>query len=72
MEPDERLKLLATTINGVAIAVIVAGAVTPLVASTYGIRDGSGIAGFLLSLAWLAVGAGLHYLARRLLGGLKE
>lgn len=64
---DERLKLLATTINGVAVATIVAGAVTPLVVWTYGIQSGgSGFTSFLISLAWLGIGAGLHYLARRL------
>jgi hypothetical protein len=48
---NERLKLLATTINGVAIATIVAGAVTPLVVWTYGIQSGGGgFAGFLISL----------------------
>lgn len=72
---NERTKLSAAALNGVAIASIVAGFITPLAALTFGIPGPIGrgvlVAG-LASVAWLAVGLGLHFAARRLLGGLKE
>ena len=70
---NERIKLLATMVNNVGTATIVAGAVTPLVAVTYSV-PGSRSAWFtvLLSLGWFLVGFGLHFLARAILGRLKE
>jgi hypothetical protein len=59
---NERTKLTATILNNVAAAFIVAGFVGPLV-------NGAFAGGY--PLAWIIVGAGLHYLARVTLGGLK-
>jgi Mg/Co/Ni transporter MgtE len=72
---NERTKLSAAALNGVAIASIVAGFITPLAAVTFGIPGaaarGVGLS-TIFSLLWLLIGLGLHFLARRLLGGLKE
>ena len=72
---NERTKLTATWLNGVAIASIVAGVVTPLAALTFGFGSTSSrstAVAVLVSFAWLAVGIGLHVGARRVLGGLRE
>jgi hypothetical protein len=72
---NERAKLTASLLNGVAIASVVAGVVTPLAALTIGLGTISGrhpLAATVLSLAWLAVAGILHFLARRALGGLRE
>jgi len=72
---NERTKLTATATNGVAIASIVAGFVTPLAALTFGVPGPAtrgAILTVIVALAWLAVGVGLHLLARALLGRLRE
>ena len=72
---NERIKLLATALNGVAIAAIVAGFVTPLAAVSLGIEtpaERSLSVTVLASLAWLVGGVGLHVLASLVLGGLRE
>jgi hypothetical protein len=66
---NERTKLSATALNGVAIASIVAGFITPLAALTFGVSGPVGrgvLVTALASFAWLAVGLGLHFLARAL------
>jgi Mg/Co/Ni transporter MgtE len=72
---NERTKLSATALNSVGIASIAAGFITPLAAVTFGV-PGAGAGGPLITtfaaLAWLIVGLVLHWLARRLLGGLVE
>lgn len=72
---NERTKLTATMLNGIAIASIVAGVVTPLAALTFGFGSTSSrtpILALLFSLAWLFVGAGLHLIGRWVLGRLRE
>ena len=72
---NERLKLRAAALNGIAMAAVVAGVVTPLAAATFGILPTSArgaIATAAGIAAWLSIGAGLHILAGRLLGGLRE
>jgi hypothetical protein len=70
---NERIKLTATALNNMATAVMVTGAVAPLIAAFYGV--GTGMAHGLPLLAsavlWIGAGAGIHLLARRFLGGLK-
>lgn len=72
---NERTKLSASALNGVGIASIVAGFITPVAALAFGV-PGAGGRGPALTLiaaaAFLATGIGLHVLARRLLGGLVE
>lgn len=71
---NERLKLLATAMNNVAIAVVVTGAVAPVLGSLYGIeqrvptwRVAAAVATSLLA------GGGLHLLATwRIIGLLRE
>lgn len=63
---NERVKLLATYINNLAAAFAVAGFIAP---ATGGLLTGAGR--FILAIAWIGIGFGLHYLARGILGGLK-
>lgn len=69
---NERVKYLATLLNTVAAATIVAGVVAPVVAFTYGAPGpiGGGFA-IAISLVWLLTGAGLHYAVRIILGRLR-
>lgn len=69
---NERLKLTATFLNGLAVAAVAAGAIAPLAALSYGIPGataGSTIA--LVGLGWLVTGIGLHLVGRWLLRGLQ-
>ncbi|MBS7543385.1 hypothetical protein [Ancylobacter oerskovii] len=70
--PNERTKYLATLINTVAAASIVAGVVAPMVAFTFGM-PGPISGGFTVAvgIVWLLVGAALHYTVRIILGTLK-
>jgi hypothetical protein len=69
---NERLKLTAGLLNGLAIAMVAAGAIAPLAAFTYGIPGAaSGLTVALIGIAWLIGGLVLHSLARWLLRGLK-
>lgn len=72
---NERIKLSASALNGVAIASIAAGFITPVAALAFAV-PGTGGRGPTLTIiaaaAFLVTGIGLHVLARRLLGGLVE
>jgi len=71
---NERLKLSASMLNALAVATIVVGGLTPIVAATFGMMSGPGPgASFLMvaSLGSLLLGGGLHWCARVLLGDLK-
>jgi hypothetical protein len=58
---NERTKLLASTVNTVGTATIVAGAVTPLIAATYGLPGGGfGFGTFLFS--WLGLESARAYI----------
>ena len=72
---NERVKLTATLLNGVALASVVAGVVTPLAALTFGIGTASGRTPFLVaffSSTWLFVAGILHLGARWVLRRLEE
>ncbi|WP_342150707.1 hypothetical protein [Methylorubrum sp. SB2] len=72
---NERTKLRATALNGIAIASIAAGFITPLAAVAFGIQGAASRGTWptaVAALAFLAVGVGLHLLAIRLLGELVE
>ncbi|WP_375455583.1 hypothetical protein [uncultured Methylobacterium sp.] len=68
----EQTKLLATGINNIAVAFVVIGVVTPVIAVGFGVanapewRLGSGA----LAVVWLCTGGLLHRLARRSLRSL--
>ncbi|MDO5613625.1 MAG: hypothetical protein Q4G14_10355 [Paracoccus sp. (in: a-proteobacteria)] len=67
---NERTKLTATFINGLAIAIFAVGGLAPLFSAAYGTSN----AGWRLavgSLACFAGSAALHLLARRILKGLE-
>jgi len=69
---NERTKYLATLLNTVAAATIVAGVIAPVIAFTYGVPGP--IADWLtvaISLVWLLTGAALHYAVRVILGRLR-
>jgi hypothetical protein len=64
---NERVKLIATAINNIALAFAVAGFVAP------GVGGQLVSAGRLLvGIVWCGIAAGLHLLALAILGGLKE
>ena len=62
---NERIKLLATFLNGIALAFAIGGAVGPAVSG--GLHG----TGWLASLAWFGLGLGLHLCAHGVLGRLK-
>ena len=69
---NERIKYLATLVNTVASATIVAGVIAPLIAFTYGVSGpGGGRVAIAISLVWLFTGAALHYAVRIILGRLR-
>lgn len=66
---NERTKLSATYLNGVAIAVMAVGGLGPLIAVLNGgTAPAVGLA--IVSVICFAGSAALHFLARRLLGSL--
>lgn len=69
---NERIKLHATALNGVAVTSAAAGFVTPLVAFSYGVGAAATRGTIIAALAWLVLALLLHYLAWRVLGGLRE
>jgi hypothetical protein len=70
---NERRKLTATALNGVAIATMAAGLIAPLVAVSYGVSSAPGGAYFLITGSiWFFAAIVLHWIARAILGGLKE
>lgn len=68
---DERTKLTATLLNGIALSMIVAGGVAPLIALSYDL-PGSASAPVvaLVGFCWTAAGVGFHLTARWILGRL--
>ena len=71
---NERTKHAASWLNALATALIAAGAFAPLAALLYGISIPTGGRGYVVALACgcLAVGIGLHFSGRVLLGRLRE
>ncbi len=70
---NERLKLAATAMNGLAITTMASGFVAPLVAVSYGVSSASGtllLAG--ISAVRFLAAISLHMAAQAVLGGLKE
>jgi len=70
---NEQTKLLATGLNTIAVAFVVIGGVTPLTAISFGVATAPslslGTAGF--ALVWFGAGAGIHWVARRVLRSLR-
>ncbi|MFN3077642.1 MAG: amino acid transporter [Alphaproteobacteria bacterium] len=68
---NERTKLTATFMNGIAIAMVAAGAIAPLVAFSYGLPGAAhGVTIALIGIGWISGGIALHLVARRHLKGL--
>lgn len=68
---NERRKLIANNLDRASTAALVTGIVAPTSAFAVGQAQG----GFSLAasvIVWLFVAFGLHYLARQVLGGLRE
>ncbi len=67
---NERTKLTATYLNGIAIALFAVGAIAPIVSVlNNGAQGGWPIA--LLAIICIAVSAALHLMARKILGRLQ-
>jgi hypothetical protein len=66
---NERRKLSAGYLNGIALTLFGAGALGPLAAMT---KDGATSTLILLVAICVIGSVGLHFAARRLLGGLEE
>ncbi len=70
---NERVKLLATGLNNLGIATIVAGTIGPLIARSYGAATASGfVLHAVLALLYLLTGASLMTFARFVLRELVE
>lgn len=70
---DERTKLTATFLNGIAISMVVAGAVAPLIAYSYSVVPPAG-GGYVLIIGggWIIGGVTLHRVARNVLKGMSS
>jgi hypothetical protein len=70
---NERIKLLASLLNGIASSAIVAGVVAPIAAAVVfehpEFRPGAAIFGIFL---WTGIGAILHVGGHAILGGLRD
>lgn len=64
----ERIKLTATTLNTVGIAVILSGAVLPIISLLYAGEPPKARLWWLLGIWWLGMGVFLHSVARATLG----
>lgn len=70
---NERVKLTATAVSGVAIATEVAGVLAPIIAVSYGVSGARGGWYFgAITLVWLFSASGQHLIAWTMLGRLKE
>lgn len=68
---DEKTKITATFLNGIAISMVVSGGVAPLLASSYQVLGATGTGAIaFISGGWIATGFAVHLLARWILGGL--
>lgn len=69
----ERIKLLAAFLNGLAIATVTLGFVSPLVVALYGLVNAPPAwKAMLYGSGWLMLGGALHTLAEWYLGDLDE
>ena len=64
---NERIKLLATAFNNLALAVVVAGFIAPV--TTGHLHEGGQA---MTAVAWMCFGTGLHISAQTILGNLKQ
>ena len=71
---NERRKLLAALLNGMAIASVSIGVFSPIAAYVYGLRALEVSPGLLMLVppVWIVITFVLHGLARHCLGGLEE
>ena len=72
---NERVKLTAAFLNNLAVAIIGTGLVAPFFAILYGLSnlDSGQIRLFAVAgPVWLLIGAGLHMIARGVLGAVRE
>lgn len=69
----ERVKLTATFLNSIAIAMVVLGFLTPLIGSFYGIANAVPLdIVFKFGYGWFAAGLILHLMARYYLGDMEK
>ncbi|MEQ1900941.1 MAG: amino acid transporter [Devosia sp.] len=68
---NEKAKLSATFLNGVAIALLAVGVLAPAASFAAGTPATPGVL-VILAVGCILLSAGLHYLGRQVLSGLKE
>jgi len=70
---NERLRIRATFLNNIAVAIIVTSIIAPAVSYFYGVGGLSpSRAWLLIASAWFVLGVGLHRAAVFVLGGLRS
>ncbi len=69
---NERVKLLATTLNTMGLAFFVPGVIVPLVTLLYGADPPRSPYWLGITIWWATLAAVLHILARTVLGGIEE
>lgn len=69
---NERIKLLATTLNTIGLAFLVPGVVVPLVASLYGSDPPKSPYWVEFAVWWAVLAIIMHFFARIVLGGIEE
>jgi cobalamin synthase len=71
---NERIKLLANAFDRASTACFTVGVLAPLAAAVYttGVTEPDVLVFVAAAIVWLLVGAALHLLARRTLGGLTQ
>ena len=68
---NERLKIAASYLNGIAIALLAVGGIAPVIAGATSNSTGVSVSVALISLVCGFTSAALHLLAWRILGGLR-
>lgn len=70
---NEQTKLLATALKSVAVAYVVIGFVTPMIAAGFGVPNAPALRleNAVFTLVWLCTGCALHDGARRALRSVK-
>ena len=72
---NERIKLTAVWLNTLAAATLATGVIAPIAAIVFGLPTSATLSRVGLALAmwgWFSLGFGLHWLARYILGRLRE
>ncbi len=67
---NERVKLMATWMNNVGVGCVIAGFLAPSIgAATLELPKAAWL--ILVQMIWIPIGVALHFMGRRILGGLR-